>query len=53
MDVQAPTRPIGAFAPSIKTAERDLQQNSSTGVDPTQAGSSPEKTEANAAASSV
>lgn len=53
MDVQAPTRPIGAFAPNLKTAERDVQQKSSIGVEPTQVGSSPEKTEANGAASSI
>ena len=53
MDIQAPTRPIGPFASSLKAAERDVLQKSSNGIEPTQVGSTPEKTEVNGATSSV
>ena len=46
MDIQAPTRPVGPFASSLKATEKDLLQKSSIGHDPTHHGS-PDATENN------
>jgi len=54
MDIQAPTRPVGPFASSLKATEKDLQQKSSTvGMEATQLGSSPDVTENNGGKSTL
>lgn len=54
MDLQAPSRPVGPFASSLKATEKDLLQKSSTaGMEATQLGSSPDVTENNGGKSTL